>query len=216
GATYVCPLVGRLQDQGHDALSLVEQCVQAVNYYGYDSKIMFSSVRTVEHVRNAVTIGVHTITVPWKLMKQLTDNHMTQLGTQQFYEHTRLITMKVKDVLSRSNPVVKDSATVSEALVEMTKHGFGAVMVVDAKGKNVGVFTDGGLRRGIEKEGNKFLTKKLSTLKFNAPFSISPEALLDDAQKAFKEHKVDTLSVSENGKQLGMLDIQDLMKAIAG
>jgi CBS domain-containing protein len=111
---------------------------------------------------------------------------------------------------------VKDSATVSEALVEMTKHGFGAVMVVDGKGKNLGVFTDGGLRRGIEKEGNKFLAKKLSTLKFNAPFTISPEALLDEAQKAFKEHKVDTLSVSENGKQLGMLDIQDLMKAIAG
>ena len=88
----------------------------------------------------------------------------------------------------------------------------------DAKveGKNVGVFTDGGLRRGIEKEGNKFLAKKLSTLKFNAPFTISPEALLDEAQKAFKEHKVDTLSVSENGKPLGMLDIQDLMKAIAG
>ncbi|HEY0978531.1 MAG TPA: CBS domain-containing protein, partial [Flavobacteriales bacterium] len=78
-----------------------------------------------------------------------------------------------------------------------------------------GVFTDGGLRRGLEKEGNKFLTKKLSTLKFNAPFTISPEALLDEAQKAFKEHKVDTLSVSENGKQLGMLDIQDLMKAIS-
>ena len=46
-------------------LALVEQCVRAVNYYGYDSKIMFSSVRTVEHVRNAVEIGVHTITVPW-------------------------------------------------------------------------------------------------------------------------------------------------------
>ncbi|MCB0778499.1 MAG: CBS domain-containing protein, partial [Flavobacteriales bacterium] len=111
---------------------------------------------------------------------------------------------------------VKDSATVSQALVEMTKHGFGAVMVVDSKGKNKGVFTDGGLRRGIEKEGNKFLSKKLSGLKFNAPFTISPEALLDEAQKAFKEHQVDTLSVSENGKQLGMLDIQDLMKAISG
>jgi transaldolase len=64
GATYVCPLVGRLQDQGHDALSLVEQCVDAVNYYNYDTKIMFSSVRHNEHVRNAINIGVHTITVP--------------------------------------------------------------------------------------------------------------------------------------------------------
>ena len=68
GATYVCPLVGRLQDQGHDALDLVEQCVNAVNYYGYNTKIMFSSVRYVEHVRNALNIGVHTITVPWNIM----------------------------------------------------------------------------------------------------------------------------------------------------
>src|ERR1043165_419753 len=35
GATYVCPLVGRLQDQGHDALSLVAQIVSAVYQYGY-------------------------------------------------------------------------------------------------------------------------------------------------------------------------------------
>jgi TalC/MipB family fructose-6-phosphate aldolase len=216
GASYVCPLVGRLQDQGHDALQLVQQCVEAVNYYGYDCKIMFSSVRNVEHVRNAINIGVHTITVPWKLMKQLTDNHFTELGTQQFYEHTRLITMKVKDITGRGNPVVKDSATVSDALVEMTRHGFGAVMVTNAKGGNIGMFTDGGLRRGLEKDGNKFLAKKLNTLSFNAPITIGPEALLEEAHKLFKEKKVDTLSVSENGKQLGMLDIQDLLKTIAG
>ena len=216
GASYVCPLVGRLQDQGHDALQLVQQCVEAVNYYGYDCKIMFSSVRNVEHVRNAINIGVHTVTVPWKLMKQLTENHFTSLGTQQFFEHTRLITLRVKDILSAGNPVVKNSATVQEALVVMTRHGFGAVMVTDPKGNNVGMFTDGGLRRGLEAEGDKFLHMKLSALKFNLPITIAPEVLLDDASKVFKEKKVDTLSVSDNGRQIGMLDIQDLLKATAG
>ncbi|MFN6117126.1 MAG: transaldolase family protein, partial [Flavobacteriales bacterium] len=38
GASYVCPLVGRLQDQGHDALALVEPCVRAVTNYGNDTK----------------------------------------------------------------------------------------------------------------------------------------------------------------------------------
>ena len=60
GATYVCPLVGRSQDQGLDAISLIQQCVETVNYYGYDTKIMFSSVRNIEHIRNGLSVGVHT------------------------------------------------------------------------------------------------------------------------------------------------------------
>src|SRR5215217_4623574 len=91
GATYVCPLVGRLQDQGHDALALVDQCVTAVHNYGYNTKIMFSSVRTTEHVRNAINLGVHTITVPLKILKSLTENAFTTVGTEQFLQDTRLM-----------------------------------------------------------------------------------------------------------------------------
>src|SRR5437660_9770342 len=68
GASYVCPLVGRLQDQGHDALELVSQCVAAVDHYKYDTKVMFSSVRYAEHIRNALNSGVHTNTAPWKII----------------------------------------------------------------------------------------------------------------------------------------------------
>src|SRR4051812_44891097 len=127
GATYVCPLVGRLQDQGHDALDLVDQIVQAVDHYGYDTKVMFSSVRTVEHVRNALNLGVHTITVPWKLLKGLTENNFTSLGTEQFIEHTRLMTVKVKDAISGTNPTVTAETPLLDAIVKMTEYGFGAV-----------------------------------------------------------------------------------------
>src|SRR5215510_437442 len=106
GATYVCPLVGRLQDQGHDALALVEQCVDAVEHYGYDTKIMFSSVRHAEHVRNAINVGVHTITVPLKVLKGLTENNFTTVGTDQFLHDTRLMTMRVKEAASKVNPIV--------------------------------------------------------------------------------------------------------------
>jgi CBS domain-containing protein len=200
--------------QGHDALQLVQQCVEAVNYYGYDCKIVSAACATWSTAQ-AIDIGCTRSPFP-QAHEQLAENHFTALGTQQFFEHTRLITWRVKDILNGSNPVVKNTATVQEALVVMTKHGFGAVMVADAKGNNVGMFTDGGLRRGVEAEGDKFLHKKLSALKFNPPITIAPEALLDEASKVFKEKKVDTLSVSDNGKQLGMLDIQDLLKATAG
>src|ERR1700759_4705860 len=108
GATYVCPLVGRLQDQGHDALALVEQCVDAVDHYGYDTKIMFSSVRNSEHVRNAINIGVHTITVPLKVLKSLTENNFTQIGTEQFFRDTRMMMVKVKEAIRPGNPTVSN------------------------------------------------------------------------------------------------------------
>src|SRR5580698_6269792 len=131
GASYVCPLVGRLQDQGHDALALVEQCVIAVDRYGYNTKIMFSSVRNSEHVRNAINIGVHTITVPLKILKSLTDNNFTSIGTEQFLTDTRLMTVRVKDAMNKINPVVDAATDLKHAIVKMTEFGFGAVTVVD-------------------------------------------------------------------------------------
>lgn len=209
GATYVCPLVGRLQDQGHDALDLVSQCVMAVDHYGYDTKIMFSSVRHAEHVRNAINIGVHTITAPWKVMKALTDNNLTALGTQQFVEHTKLMTVRVKDVVSSKNPIVTADTSVTDALVKMTEYGFGSITVTKDS-KVVGVFTDGDLRRKLQESGRDILAKKIGDFEYKAPISIESDALLNDAADLFKKTKVDTILVTEGGKPVGMLDIQDL------
>lgn len=211
GATYVCPLVGRLQDQGHDALSLVEQCVNAVNKYGYPSKIMFSSVRNPEHVRNALNIGCHTITVPWKVLQLLPQNNFTTLGTEQFFEDTKLMTTKVKDVYRTENACISNSCTINEALVKMTLSKLGAVTVVDSDGGIYGVFTDGDLRRMIEKEGDSVLSKPLSSLPKKSPVTIDSEAYLIDSSKLFKQYKIDTLVVTSDGKPSGMLDIQDLL-----
>jgi TalC/MipB family fructose-6-phosphate aldolase len=210
GATYVCPLVGRLQDQGHDALALVEQCVDAVDRYGYNTKIMFSSVRHAEHVRNAINIGVHTITVPLKVLKALTDNNLTQMGTEQFIRDTRLMTVRVKDAMNGINPVVVASTNLKDAIIKMTEYGFGAVTIVNADGSLKGVFTDGDLRRLLQKEGEHILGKKVGDLEYKSPVSIDSDALLNEAASIFKKTNVDTILVTENGKPVGMLDIQDL------
>jgi len=212
GATYVCPLVGRLQDQGHDALALVQQCVDAVNYYGYNSKIMFSSVRHSEHVRNAINIGVHTVTVPWKILQQLTENNFTTLGTDQFFTHTKLITMKVKDILRPDNPYVTLEEDILSATVKMTESGMGAVTVVDASNSVIGIFTDGDLRRNLKSYGKDILNKKMSEFKFNFPTTIEAESLLNDAVKIFKEKSIDNIIVVHEKALVGMLDIQDLVK----
>lgn len=210
GATYVCPLVGRLQDQGHDALQLVEECVTAVERYCYDTKIMFSSVRNVEHVRNAITLGVHTVTVPYRILTQLTENHFTTMGTNQFFEHTRLMTMTVGEVMSSVNPVVPDTTGLQEAIVLMTEYGFGCVTVVDGEGALKGLFTDGDLRRLLEKEGRDILQHRMSDLDYQEPLSVERGELLGVAAQQFHTHKVDNLLVTDQGRPVGMLDIQDL------
>lgn len=209
GATYVCPLVGRLQDQGHDALGLVEDCVEAVNYYGYNTKIMFSSVRNVEHIKNAIQIGVHSITVPLKILQKLTDNHFTQLGTDQFFEHTKLMTVKVKDVMRTVNPLVSQDLTLGESLVKMTEFGFGAVTVVGENEEVLGVFTDGDLRRMLS-ENKDILNKKMSEFEYQEPVKIEAEAILFEANELFQSSKVDSILVMEGDKAIGMIDIQDM------
>jgi TalC/MipB family fructose-6-phosphate aldolase len=181
GATYVCPLVGRLQDQGHDALALVEQCVDAVEIYGYDTKIMFSSVRTVEHVRNAINIGVHTITVPLKILKQLTENNFTTVGTDQFIMDTRLMMVKVKEAINGVNPVVSEDTNVTDAIIKLTEYNFGAITVVKKDGSIKGVFTDGSLRKLLGENGRDILTKKLSDLEYREPITIDGNVLLNEA-----------------------------------
>lgn len=210
GATYVCPLVGRLQDQGHDALGLVKQCVDAVTTYGYDTKIMFSSVRHVEHVRNAIMLGVHTVTAPYRVLTQLTENHYTTVGTDQFFEHTRLLTTTVGEVMSSANPLVPDDAGLQEAVIHMTEHGFGCVTVVTADGAVKGLFTDGDLRRLLAKEGRDILKHRMSDFDYQPPITVERGALLNVAADLFHSHKVDNLLVLEQGKPVGMLDIQDL------
>lgn len=213
GASYVCPLVGRLQDQGHDALALVKDCVNAVNHYGYNTKIMFSSVRNTEHVRNAISVGAHTITVPLKILKSLTENHFTAIGTQQFIRDTRLMTVKVKEAINNVNPLVKADTMLKDAIVKMTEYGFGCVTVVNTDGSLKGVFTDGDLRRLLQQEGNHILDKKMDELSYKKPVSIEAGALLNDAITLIRQTHVDTILVTEDGKPVGMLDIQDIEKS---
>jgi transaldolase len=210
GANYVCPLVGRLQDQGHDALDLIAQCVNAVEHYGYATKIMFSSVRHNEHVRNAINLGVHTITMPLKVLKSLTENNFTSLGTSQFIRDTRLMTVRVRDVMGSANPVVPESSNLKDAIIKMSSFGFGAITVVTSAGNLKGIFTDGDLRRLLQHEGEHILDKKLEELHYGKPITIEPGALLNEAVALFRQYQVDTLLVTENEKPVGMLDIQDI------
>ena len=213
GAAFVCPLAGRLQDQGHDAIRLYEQCVDVIEHYGYASKVMFSSVRHPEHVRQAMLSGVHVCTVPFKVMNVLCENSLTDLGTAQFREHTALMTTHVGSVVRDVNPVCSTADTLNAAMVSMTESRLGAVSLVDSAGALVGIFTDGDLRRKLQSGGREILDKPLAQIGFTEnPKSVSKDALLDEAVRLFKDHGVDNIVVVDGTSPAGLLDIQDLVR----
>ena len=212
GATYVCPLVGRLQDQGQYALKLVEECVKLTEKYGYKTKVMFSSVRHVEHVKNALEIGVHTCTVPWKVMKKLADNHFTTIGTDQFITDTKMLTSKVGDVVRTEHVTIASSAKVIDAIITMTKSKLGAVVVLDNDGGVYRIFTDGDVRRLLEMHHGQIQDLVLSDLEGNSPVSVDKVTNFQDALNTCTSKKIDTIMVSDQGKFVGLVDIQDLVK----
>jgi TalC/MipB family fructose-6-phosphate aldolase len=213
GASFICPLAGRMQDQGHDAIQLFEQIVDVIDRYGYDSKVMFSSVRHAEHVRQAMLSGAHVCTMPFSVMKNLCENTLTAAGTAQFREHTALMTMRVKDVIRESNPVCETGDTLNNAMVKMTESRLGTVTLVDAQGAIAGIFTDGDLRRKLQASGRTILDKKLAEIGFSAsPVTVAHDALLNDAVKIFKSNELDSIIVVDGKKPVGVLDVQDLIK----
>jgi transaldolase len=214
GATYVCILVGRMQDQGQDALALVEQCVKIVEKFNYKTKIMFSSVRNVEHVKDALRLGAHNCTIPWNVMKQLPQNHFTDIGIQQFVEHTELLTIKASDLVVTDNVFLNYKSTVLDGLMLMTNSKIGAIIVLDDKKQIYRIFTDGDLRRLLKTDNTSMLHKKFSELDSNSPKSVDITAPLSDIISLFKSSEVDNLVVVDNDKPVGLIDIQDVLKWI--
>jgi TalC/MipB family fructose-6-phosphate aldolase len=214
GATYICPLVGRLQDQGHDALDLVDQCVTAAERYNYKTKVMFSSVRSLEHVRNAINLGAHACTVPWNVLKQLCQNHFTELGIRQFVEHTEMSNIKASDLVKTDEVLLNSNSTVLDALIQMTKSGTGACIILNNQGEIYRVFTDGDLRRLIKGGQNNLVNMKFTELETNSPISVSLDASLHEITKLFKAKEVDNIVVIEENKPIGIIDIQDVLKWI--
>lgn len=210
GASYICPLVGRLHDQGHDAFALIEQAVKMVEHYRYPSKIMVSSIRHPEHVRNAIQCGAHTVTVPWKVLKILASNALTNLGIDDFTMHTKLTTYTVSQSIGASNPIVSEDALVADAAIEMTRSKLGAVSIVDQNGQLVGILTDGDLRRAL---GHPDLpNEKVSQLMSKEPKCVSGDIILQEVIALIHQYKMDNLVVVDSQRRpIGMVDIQDLL-----
>jgi len=123
--------------------------------------------------------------------------------------------LKVEDIMrtGHSNPIVKQDLSVKEVLYAITKAHAGAASVVNKKGRLIGIFTDGDLRRHID--GNVNLPElKIKDVMTKNPTVVFKHHLAAEALRKLEERKIDEVPVVDKGfKPVGMLDIQDLLRA---
>ena len=127
----------------------------------------------------------------------------------------RRLLLKVEDIMRRESSFAKVAATskVKDVLWSITKARCGCACVVDAKQKLLGIFTDGDLRRHLEAD-SAVLLKKVSEVMTKNPASIEKEKLAAVAFDILKTKKIDELPVVDRlGRVVGLLDVQDLLKA---
>lgn len=84
GAAFVSPFVGRLDDVGHDGMSIIEEILTIYGNYGFETEIIVASVRTTQHVLQSAMLGADIATIPFKVIQQLASHPLTDKGVAAF------------------------------------------------------------------------------------------------------------------------------------
>ncbi|WP_341237232.1 KpsF/GutQ family sugar-phosphate isomerase [uncultured Limnobacter sp.] len=127
----------------------------------------------------------------------------------------RKLLTHVSDVMRKGDriPAVSPSASISNAILEITKKGLGMTAVVDPGNKLLGVFTDGDLRRLIE-QGLDLRGLLVSEVMNSAPKCISPDKLAVEAVRMMEVSHISQVVVTdEQGHIVGALNFHDLFEA---
>ena len=127
----------------------------------------------------------------------------------------RKLLTHVSDVMRSGDavPRVLPEASFPDLMREMSHKGLGASSVVDADGQVLGVFTDGDLRRLIEK-GQDLRSLKAGEVMHAKPRTIRQDALAVEAAEMMEAHRITSiLVVDEAGRLCGALNTNDLMRA---
>lgn len=84
GAAYVSPFVGRLDDVGHNGMELVKDIVEVFRSYEFNTQVIAASIRHPEHCVAAAKAGAHIATVPYKVLMQMINHPLTDVGVARF------------------------------------------------------------------------------------------------------------------------------------
>lgn len=127
----------------------------------------------------------------------------------------RKLLLHIQDVMHSGNeiPRVGPDSSVSEAIVEMTSKRLGLSAVTDESNQLLGIFTDGDLRRALDKNLNPHNTR-VEAVMTRDPKTIRAGSLAAEAVQLMHAHKIQALLVVNESRELtGVLNFHDLLNA---
>lgn len=127
----------------------------------------------------------------------------------------RRLLLKVENIMHQGAelPLVKRGTSLREALLEMTRKGLGMTVIAEADGRLAGVFTDGDLRRALDR-GVDVRDAGIDELMTIPGKTIRADALAAEALKLMEDHKISALVVlDDNHTPIGALNMHDLLRA---
>ncbi|MES2857609.1 MAG: KpsF/GutQ family sugar-phosphate isomerase [Pseudomonadota bacterium] len=128
----------------------------------------------------------------------------------------RRLLLHITDVMHAGDevPRVGPDASVSEALVEMSRKRLGMTAVVDAEGRLLGLYTDGDLRRSLDDDKVDLRGTLIADVMTRAPKTIDAGALAVEAAQLMETHQINALLVVDADQRVvGALNIHDLLRA---
>ncbi|WP_199098616.1 KpsF/GutQ family sugar-phosphate isomerase [Dyella sp. ASV21] len=128
----------------------------------------------------------------------------------------RRLLLHISDVMHTGEgiPAVAPNATLTQALMEMTRKHLGMTAVIDADRRLLGVFTDGDLRRALDDDGVDLRGATVAELMTRGPKTIGADKLAIEAAQLMEKHQIHALLVVNDQQQVvGALNIHDLLRA---
>lgn len=128
----------------------------------------------------------------------------------------RRLLLHITDVMHAGDdvPRIGEDATLSEALVEMSRKRLGMTAVIDSQERLVGLFTDGDLRRTLDNAEVDVRTAKIADLMTRDPKTIAADQLAAEAARLMETYKISGLIVVDDAhRPVGALNIHDLLRA---
>ncbi len=203
-STYICPLVGRLDDIGHNAFDNLSPVICSFKYQESKTSIMVSSVRHVQHVISAFESGADAVTIPENVLRSMFNHPLTDVGYEKFHKDLRSMeTVSEDDV--RGDLVVECKTSLRDCLSLLTEKKASCLAITDKDRILAGVFTLGDLKRILSDKTPVSMESPIRDLMNKDPVVVEITETYGDVNIAFSNHNIGDLVVVDSDRVVGVL-----------